>query len=343
VSPGDRVTIPITLTNHGLEADILTLAVDGIPSSWAYASSASTPLGAGQAQEVSLTIQPPHSLQASAGRHPFRIQVTSQSAPGQVFEVACILTVAAFAEFNSELRPERVEAGEPARVTVENQGNIQQAFTLTWRSPNDALAFEPAPTQALQVPPGEVAMAEFSAKPRSVPFFGGEVSFPFTTRVESADKKVQNLSGEVVGRALIPSWLLPAVLIAIMAIACLAVVLLLWGGGGAEGVPTEPAAVQPTDEVAQPAPTEPPPEQAPTEPPPEQPTEPPPEQPTEPPPEQPTEPPAEQPTEPPAEQPTEPPAEQPTEPPGEAGPPCLPLASGLILAPLLVLFKKKKR
>jgi hypothetical protein len=63
VTPGDSVTIPIVLTNHGLEADVLTLAVDGIPSSWVYASSVSTPLNPGQSQQVSLSIQPPRSLQ----------------------------------------------------------------------------------------------------------------------------------------------------------------------------------------------------------------------------------------------------------------------------------------
>jgi hypothetical protein len=336
VIPGDSVTIPIVLTNHGLEGDVLTLAVDGIPSSWAYASSASIALNAGQAEQVSLTIQPPRSLQAGAGRQPFKIQVMSQVASGQVFEVACTLTIGAFAEFNSELRPERIEAGEPARVTVENQGNIQQAFSVAWQSPDDALAFEPVPTQELQVPPGELAMAEFSAKPRSRPLFGGEVSFPFTTRVESADMKVQNLSGEVVSRALIPSWLLAALLIGIIGIACLVLLPLIFGERAPEGAPTEPPAVQPTDEVAQPAPTEPP-EQALTEPPP---TEPPPEQPTEPPPEQPTEPPPEQPTEP-------PPPEQPTgeagEGPGGPGQLCPSLVVGLILVPLLVVFRNRDR
>lgn len=135
-------------------------------------------------------------------------------------------------------------------------------------------------------------MAEFSAKPRSRPFFGGEVSFPFTARMQSADMAVQNHNGEVVGRALIPGWLLAAVLLLIVAIACLSVGLILWGGAP-EGAPTEPPVVQPTDEGDQPVPTEPPPE-LPTEASPEQPTEPLPEEPpTEPPPQQPTEEPTE--------------------------------------------------
>jgi hypothetical protein len=347
VTPGGRVTIPIVLSNHGLEGDALTLAVDGIPTSWAFTSSASTLLTPGQAQEVALTIQPPRSLQAGAGRHPFRIQVTSQMAPGQVFEVECILSIAVFAEFSSELRPQRVKAGEPARVTVENRGNIQQAFTLTCQSPNDALSFEPGPSQELRVPPGEVAMAEFQASPRNRPFFGGEVTFPFTARVQSADMAVQNHNGEAVGRALIPSWVIPVVLVLIMATACVGVLLIL-GLGSQDAAPAVPAATS-TPSEGQPAPTELPPEAPtealPTEAPPEAPTEAPPtEAPTEAPP---VEPPPEQTAEPPPEQPTEPPPpEQPTDEagkgPGEPDLPCLPLASGLILAPLLVGFKKRE-
>jgi hypothetical protein len=98
------------------------------------------------------------------------------------------------------------------------------------------------------------------------------------------------------------------------------------------------------------------PTQVPPEPPAEQPTQPPPEQPTQPPPEQPTQPPPEEPAEPPPEEPAEPPPEEPAEPPpeGEApapgqlpaepetgSPPCVPLAGGLVLAPLLIIGKKQ--
>ena len=332
VAPGGSTTIPLVLLNQGLEADILSLSVAGIPSTWVYTPTATVRLASGQEQEVSLTVQPPRSMQTGAGRHPLTIQANSQAAPGQAAQAACTLTVATMSEFRSELRPQQVEAGEPARVMVENRGNIQQAFSLTWQSPDDGLIFEPAPAQELRVAPGELAMAEFSAKPRKRPLFGGAVTFPFTTRVQSAERETQNLSGEVVSKALVPSWVLPAVLIAVMALACLWAVALLAGNGSPDTAPTQP-----------PAATEAPPVEAPTVPP-EQPTEPPPEQPTEPPPEQPTEPP-------PPEQPTEPPPEQPTEAPPEGGQlpevpegglPCTPLAFGLVLAPLLVMGRRQK-
>jgi len=323
-APGESVAIPLVLFNQGLERDVVNLSVEGIPSSWVSASLASVPLFPGQQQEVTLTVQPPRSGQGGAGRHPFRILAASQAAPGQVAMAECILTIATFSRFAAELRPQRIEAGMPARITVENQGNVQQAFALTWQSPDDGLAFEPAPTQELRIAPGEVAMAEFSARPRSRPLFGGERVWPFTARVQAAEGEARNLNGEVVGKALIPSWVLPAVLVVILALACIAVLFTVLGNREGGATPEAPA-VTATQGQEQPAPTEPPQEQ-PTEPPPQ-------EQPTEPPPQ---------------EQPTEPPAEEPPEAghlpagPEEGGQPCAPLGAIMVLAPALVWGKKNR-
>ncbi|NIV37137.1 MAG: hypothetical protein GWN58_49215, partial [Anaerolineae bacterium] len=81
--------------------------------------SASAPvvhLAPGQQQEITLTISPPRSTQSRAGRHVLKIKVLSQAVPDQVAEADCILTVGVYDQFQSELRPQRVEAGEPARV-----------------------------------------------------------------------------------------------------------------------------------------------------------------------------------------------------------------------------------
>jgi hypothetical protein len=207
---------------------------------------------------------------------------------------------------------------------VENQGNIQQAFTVTWQSPDDGLEFEPAPTQELRIAPGEVALAEFRAKPRSRPLFGRERVWPFIARVQAAEGETGNLNGEVVGKALIPSSVLTAVLVAILVIATIAVLVAVLGGSSEEGVPPEAPEATATQVEEAPAPTEPPPEA------------------TQPPPEQPTEPPSEPaPTEPPAEEP--PAAENLPAEPGEGGLPCAPAAAGLVLAPLFMIGKRGRR
>lgn len=335
VVPGDSLSVPIVLVNQGLDPDSFRLALEGLPSMWVSAESPVTHLAPGQQREVSLTIRPPHSAQSRAGRHPFKLRVSSEAYPDQVAEAECTLSVAAFGQFRSELRPPQVEPGQPARVTVDNQGNVQQVFTVTWRSPDDELLFEPGPTQELRVPPGQVGLLEFRASPRRRPLLGGEKAYPFTTRVESAEREAQNLNGDVVGRGLLPSWLLPAVLVLVLVTACVAALLVL-GVGDREGRPTETAVAQVTATVEAP-PTEAP---LPTEAPP--PTEAP--APTEEPPVVPT---AEPPLEPTQEPPVEPTEESPPgatdEPGGGPGPelPCLPAAAPLLVFPLLA--KRSRR
>jgi hypothetical protein len=323
VAPGSSTAIHLVLRNQGLDADTFALSVDGIPSAWVYAPRAAVSLAPGQQQEVSLAIQPPASDQARAGRHPFRILVSSRGAPGQIVQAACILTIAPLTRFGGELQPQRIEAGQPARIVIENQGNVQQTFTVGLQSSGGEVIFEPEATPPVRVPPGEVGLVEFVARPRSRPFLGGEVSLPFTARVQAPEQQSRNLSGELVTRGLLPSWLLPAVGVALLAlIATLVLVALL--GGGFDATPTQvpPTEAPPAVETQVP----------PTEAPPEVPTEAPPE---------PTQ-------EPPPEQPTEPPPEVPTEGPPEGGEgegpdlPCLPAALGLVLVPLLVRGKKNR-
>ncbi len=321
VAPGSSTAIPLVLRNQGLGADTFALSVDGIPLAWVYTPTAAVSLAPGQQQEVTLTVQPPASAQTRAGRHPFRILVNSRGAPGQAAKAACILTVAPLTRFGGELRPQRVEAGKPARVVIENQGNVQQSFTVGWQSPGGEVIL-PEEAQTVRVAPGEVGMVEFVGRPRSRPFLGGEVSLPFTARIQAPDQQSRNLSGEVLTRGLLPGWVLPALLVVILGIIATVVLIAVLGGGGSDATPTQipPTEAPPAIETDVP-PTEAPPE-APTEAPPEPTQEPPPEQPTEPPPEVPTEGPPEG---------------------GEGeGPdlPCLPAALGLVLVPLLVKGKK---
>jgi hypothetical protein len=362
VVPGGSTPIPLVLLNQGLDADTFALSVEGIAPGWVYAPVVALSLAPGQQQEVTLTVQPPDSAQTEAGSHPFRIQVNSRGMPGQASEVECVLTIAALTRFAAELRPQRVEAGQPARVLVENQGNVQQTFVVGWQSPGDEVIFEPREARQVGVPPGEVSMVEFRPAPRSRPFLGGEVSLPFVAYVQTPDQETRNLTGEVVTRGLLPGWVLPAVGIALLALIATIVLIAILGGGGSGATPTQvPAIDVPPAVVTQVLATEVPPavatEAPPTEAPPAVATEVPP---TEAPPEAPTEVPAtEAPPEAPTEvsEPVEPTQQPPTEeavqlpadtPSGEGGTggaqlPCMSIAFGLILVPLLVRSKGRDR
>ncbi len=220
--PGESTSISVVLLNQGSDADSLYLSVQGIPEAWAATPSASLRLYPSEQREVRLAICPPRSTESLAGPHPFKILVRSQFIPGQLAEVACILTIATFVEFSSELQTPRTEPGKPARVLVENQGNVEHIFTLTWASPGDQLSFHPAPHQEVHVRPGEAEIVECLAKPRRRSLLGGEETYRFTTSVESAGEPVQAHMGEAATRPLLQAWMLVAMIIGVV------VLLVIW-------------------------------------------------------------------------------------------------------------------
>jgi uncharacterized membrane protein len=332
VVPGESVTIPVVLINHGLEDDVLQLRVEGIPVAWVTTTAATVRLAPGQQREVDLTIQPPRSAESRAGRGLFKIQIVSQAIPGQMTEAQCTLSVGVFTDFGAELHPRQLSAQQPGQVIVENHGNVPQTFRVTWQSTNDELSFEPAEPQELRVPPGEVTTVQFTAKPRQRPFFGAERSYPFITRVQSAAEGHKNLNGEALGRPLIPGGVVTAALVALVAIAALAIAVVLIGrvldsdsGEAPQATATEVAVAPPVEPPVEPLPTEPPVEPPPTE---QPPVEPPTEQP---------------PVEPPPEE--QPPTEQPPDEgdDGGSGLPCASAALPLLLVPLAVIGRKTKR
>lgn len=220
VVPGSSVSVPLMLTNQGLEMDSLRLSVEGIPSSWVSARSPLTQLPAGEEKMVSLTILPPASPQSRAGRHKFTIRVTSQQDPTQFVEAEVALTIAALSKFRGELIPQQIRAGETATVTVWNEGNFEDSYDLTWTSANHDLIFNPPQVLGMRLPPGEATAIQFTASPRRGPFFGGEFHYPFTTVVQSAEKESQHLQGAVQARGILPVWVLAPVLVACLAVLC---------------------------------------------------------------------------------------------------------------------------
>jgi Tol biopolymer transport system component len=220
VSPGNSIMLPILLINRGLAEDTFRLSLEGFPASWISTTASAVTLGAGQEKEVSLSIQPPRSPLSRAGRNTFKIQIISQKDPNQVAEVNGILTVAAFSQFTAELTPDSIEAGQPAIITINNQGNIHETITLVLTSPNADLNFEPADTHKVKIPEGDSGTVEFTAKPVRPPLLGGVFAYAYTANIQSSDNSEQVLNGEVIGRGLIPTWVLPALFFICVSLIC---------------------------------------------------------------------------------------------------------------------------
>ncbi len=221
VEPGSSMTTSIVLLNQGVVVDHFQVSVSGIPAPWIPSQPAPIQLMPGQQQEIKLTIQPPRAHHSQAGRYPITIRVSSQDNPSEIAELKSTLTVAAYSQFTSELHPQSLKAGKNARITVNNQGNIIETFTFNFQDRAEELAFKPRQAQ-LQVPGGQMAVAEFNAAPRKRRWFGRQHSHPFTVKVAPSTGESQTQSGEVLSQGLIPMWLPPLLIILCVVLAAAA-------------------------------------------------------------------------------------------------------------------------
>jgi eukaryotic-like serine/threonine-protein kinase len=211
VEPGRSVSITILMLNQGSVVDHFRVAVRGLPNTWTPALPEPVQLMPGAQQSVTLNIQPPRQSQSRAGEYKFTVRVTSQDAPGESVDTNLTLAVGPYSGFSSEFYPQRVSAGKAARVTVKNQGNQKEAYRLSWRDRGEEVAFRP-PQATLEVEEGKSASVEFTAIPRNRRWFGSEQIFPFNVQVAAPNGEAQSHSGEVVSKAALPSWLVPAFL-----------------------------------------------------------------------------------------------------------------------------------
>jgi hypothetical protein len=232
--PGQSTPVTAVLLNEGEEEESVQLAIEGVPANWVLLPPAPIPIAGGQQVDVAFAIRPPPETESRAGRHPFCIQVTGQDSPEDVAEAECVLTVGTYAAFAASLSPVQTEAGEPVHISIENQGNFQQVFRLMCRSLNDELAFDSSSTLEVRVPAGGTETAEVHALPRRRPLVGGPMSYPYSVRVLSADREIQDLRGEVISRARIPT--LAVLFVVVLVLALVGLSLLVLDGGDLSGL-----------------------------------------------------------------------------------------------------------
>lgn len=230
VAPGAIVTIPVLLQNNGLKEDVFQLNIEGIHANWISTNAVSTKLEPSKSKEIEFTILVPRSPEVGVGRMPFKIILVSRDFPDQKAEVECILTVAAFSKFSASLQPATLQADQSGYLTLNNEGNTIDTYSLTFRNPADELIFEnevqvskrgaqPGAQQVemayvvipqdekIQVDPGGQGIYAFRARLKSRPIVGNEKTYPFIVKVLSAENMSVELQAEANEKGFIPPWL----------------------------------------------------------------------------------------------------------------------------------------
>jgi len=231
VVPNASITVPMILKNHGVSEDSFILSVEGIPANWVTTTSPLTRVPAGQSKQIQFNIQVPHSPEAHAGRTPFKIVITSQSYAAEKVKVDCVMTVAAFSQFSARLEPESLQANEVGMLTVQNEGNTIDQYSLTLQDPNNELIFEKAEQvpkrnaktadpnpeletvfteivqgENLRVSPGESGILQFRSRLRARQIVGNEKIYPYNVWVQNSEKSSTEMQGQVSAKGFVPVW-----------------------------------------------------------------------------------------------------------------------------------------
>jgi hypothetical protein len=221
VDPGGVATCVVTVRNTGSVVDELVFSVLGPAGEWADVQPPSVSLFPGAEGTATVRFRPPRDAATRSGRIPFGLRVASREDPaGSVVEEGAI-TVSSYGANTAELVPRTARGRRGARyeIAVDNRGNADRTIRFAPADPAEALRFALDPPEVV-VPPGSAAFVKVRVRSTTSFMRGQPKTMPFQVSVQPEGDSPIALDGTFLQEALLPKWLLPALL----AIAALALI-----------------------------------------------------------------------------------------------------------------------
>jgi hypothetical protein len=203
VEPGQQVPLHFTITNDGSSLDHFQVSLSGVPAGWVELPPGPVRLAPGKRAELSIKVQPPRSAQTQSRVYPLTLRVASQEATSRAALAEISLIIQPFSSFTSKLVPETVQAGKTLLVVVQNQGNIDETFTVNPQAPGGQYTFNPAQAR-LQAGPGQSATAQLEVLPRQRRMFGKQQRDPIQVQVCPEKGDPQLLAGQALSKPISP-------------------------------------------------------------------------------------------------------------------------------------------
>ena len=215
VAPGARATVLGLIRNQSDVVDNFDLSVRGLPDGWwtiAPATAYLVPYGSGGTyeQEVQIHLHPPRTPQAQARPWSFEVVAVSRAFGGEVAAAAATVTIGAYTELGTELRPERGSGRLKARyvLTVHNKANARTEVDLDAADTDGECTFRFAePRIALE--PGNGMECPFTVFPPKQKWIGRHIDrqFQLTATPVGAEGPVPPRMATYRQKAWLPWWM----------------------------------------------------------------------------------------------------------------------------------------
>jgi hypothetical protein len=226
VTPGGEATCEVRVRNSGTVVDQFTLEVLGDASAWSIVEPAVIPLFPGAEAVARVKFKPPKSPSVLAKAIPFAVRVRSREDARASLVEEGVVEVGPFNDTFAELIPRTAKGSTRARaqLALDNRGNVRINARLTAADPDRKLNFVITPT-ALTAEPGTASFAAIRLSPRQRFLTGPPKLSPYKVHVHQDGLPTITVDGSMQQEALIPRWLLPA-LIGLLAL--LIILTVLW-------------------------------------------------------------------------------------------------------------------
>jgi hypothetical protein len=222
VEPGAQASLTVKVRNNGTIVDRFELSAVGPLAAWAHAEPASLSLFPGQEGEARITFAPPRESLPRSGTYPYGIRVRAAADPAGATVEEGRVTVGPFTQTSAEIVPQtsRGSRGGRHEVIVVNRGNAPLDVIVGAADPDRLIDFAVRPDR-LVIGPGERGGATVRASARDTFFLGSKQSHPFNVEIRPGKDEPIPLRGTFLQGPILPSWLVPAAGIALVAIVAL--------------------------------------------------------------------------------------------------------------------------
>jgi hypothetical protein len=224
VEPGDEVRTEITIQNTGRVVDSFRVEPLGALAPWTTVEPDVLPLMPGTDGAVSVSFRPPRTPQLPAGEIPWAVRIVPSEAPDAATVEEGVVEIAPFTEVSAQMQPRTSRArGRRAgkhELAIDNLGNTSVEVYLTGGDADRKLEVGLEPDQVV-VAPGAAALVPVRPRARTRFLRGAAVTHPFQVVVEPAGAPPVVVDGNLMQEAVVPAWLIKAVLVAALLAALL--------------------------------------------------------------------------------------------------------------------------
>jgi hypothetical protein len=227
VLPGAVATCTVTVKNTGTVVDQFTIDILGDSAAWTAAEPATLSLFPGAEETTTLFFRPPRAAGTPTGELPFGVRARSREDPAGSAVEEGVLVVGAYQDTFAELVPRtsRGSRGATHELAVDNRGNSRLNATVTAGDQDQLLRFDVEPP-GLVVDPGTAGFAKIRVKPRKRFWRGQPKTRAFKVAVQGEGGPPILLDGSLLQEAVLPRWLIPALLAVLVALIALTVIWL---------------------------------------------------------------------------------------------------------------------